>query len=70
MALADTVRTTLGPRGMDKLIHDDRVSRAAWGRVGVAQDLGKQQGRAAAVLRLASARSGGGSAARRRRCCC
>jgi hypothetical protein len=25
-ALADTVRTTLGPRGMDKLIHDDRVS--------------------------------------------
>lgn len=26
MALADTVRTTLGPRGMDKLIHDDKVS--------------------------------------------
>jgi hypothetical protein len=25
-ALADTVRSTLGPRGMDKLIHDDRVS--------------------------------------------
>lgn len=25
MALADTVRTTLGPRGMDKLIHDDKV---------------------------------------------
>lgn len=24
MALADTVRTTLGPRGMDKLIHDDK----------------------------------------------
>ncbi len=25
MALADVVRTTLGPRGMDKLIHDDKV---------------------------------------------
>jgi len=24
MALVDTVRTTLGPRGMDKLIHDDK----------------------------------------------
>ncbi|KAI8466230.1 MAG: chaperonin complex component [Monoraphidium minutum] len=24
MALTDTVRTTLGPRGMDKLIHDDK----------------------------------------------
>jgi len=23
-AVADTVRTTLGPRGMDKLIHDDK----------------------------------------------
>lgn len=29
MALADTVRTTLGPRGMDKLIHDDKVG-ACW----------------------------------------
>jgi T-complex protein 1 subunit eta len=29
MALADTVRTTLGPRGMDKLIHDDKVGRCA-----------------------------------------
>lgn len=29
MALADTVRTTLGPRGMDKLIHDDKVSLTA-----------------------------------------
>lgn len=28
MALADTVRTTLGPRGMDKLIHDDKVGAA------------------------------------------
>lgn len=28
MALADTVRTTLGPRGMDKLIHDDKVGDA------------------------------------------
>jgi T-complex protein 1 subunit eta len=26
MALVDTVRTTLGPRGMDKLIHDERAS--------------------------------------------
>lgn len=25
MAVVDTVRTTLGPRGMDKLIHNDRV---------------------------------------------
>lgn len=25
MAVVDTVRTTLGPRGMDKLVHDDRV---------------------------------------------
>jgi T-complex protein 1 subunit eta len=24
-AVADVVRTTLGPRGMDKLIHDDKV---------------------------------------------
>lgn len=24
MAVADVVRTTLGPRGMDKLIHDER----------------------------------------------
>lgn len=24
MAVADVVRTTLGPRGMDKLIHDDK----------------------------------------------
>jgi hypothetical protein len=30
MALADTVRTTLGPRGMDKLIHDDKVSGGRW----------------------------------------
>ncbi|KAF8070892.1 CCT7 [Scenedesmus sp. PABB004] len=32
MALADTVRTTLGPRGMDKLIHDDK------GRVTISND--------------------------------
>lgn len=25
MAVVDTVRTTLGPRGMDKLIHNDKV---------------------------------------------
>lgn len=25
MAVADTVRTTLGPRGMDKLIHNDKA---------------------------------------------
>lgn len=25
MAVADVVRTTLGPRGMDKLIHDNKV---------------------------------------------
>ena len=25
MAVVDTVRTTLGPRGMDKLVHDERV---------------------------------------------
>ena len=25
MAVADVVRTTLGPRGMDKLIHSERV---------------------------------------------
>ena len=25
MAVVDTVRTTLGPRGMDKLVHDDKV---------------------------------------------
>ena len=31
MALADTVRTTLGPRGMDKLIHDDKVRSAQRG---------------------------------------
>lgn len=30
MALADTVRTTLGPRGMDKLIHDDKVWWGGW----------------------------------------
>jgi hypothetical protein len=24
-AVADVVRTTLGPRGMDKLVHDDKV---------------------------------------------
>ena len=29
MALVDTVRTTLGPRGMDKLIHDDKVGHLA-----------------------------------------
>jgi T-complex protein 1 subunit eta len=27
MALVDTIRTTLGPRGMDKLIHDDKVQQ-------------------------------------------
>ena len=27
MAVVDTVRTTLGPRGMDKLVHDDKVCR-------------------------------------------
>eukprot|EP00775_Hariotina_reticulata_P013203 gene13203-13334_t len=32
MALADTVRSTLGPRGMDKLIHDDK------GRVTISND--------------------------------
>jgi chaperonin GroEL (HSP60 family) len=31
MAIVDTVRTTLGPRGMDKLIHDERASGAAAG---------------------------------------
>jgi hypothetical protein len=25
IAITDAVRTTLGPRGMDKLIHDDKV---------------------------------------------
>ncbi len=25
MAVVDTIRTTLGPRGMDKLIHNDKV---------------------------------------------
>lgn len=39
VAVADVVRTTLGPRGMDKLIHDDRVSWIAtlpssWARAG------------------------------------
>lgn len=29
VAVADVVRTTLGPRGMDKLIHDDRVGGRA-----------------------------------------
>ncbi len=32
MAVVDTVRTTLGPRGMDKLIHDDKVRRGCCGR--------------------------------------
>jgi T-complex protein 1 subunit eta len=31
MAIVDTVRTTLGPRGMDKLIHDERASVSAAG---------------------------------------
>jgi hypothetical protein len=33
VAVADVVRTTLGPRGMDKLIYDDRVrsTAAVWG---------------------------------------
>ena len=35
MAVVDTIRTTLGPRGMDKLIHNDRVRNA-----GVVQILG------------------------------
>jgi len=30
MAVVDTVRTTLGPRGMDKLIHDDKVRRGCY----------------------------------------
>lgn len=34
MAVVDTVRTTLGPRGMDKLIHDARVR-------GMRQSLGR-----------------------------
>ena len=31
-AVVDVVRTTLGPRGMDKLIHDDKgsVTSASW----------------------------------------
>lgn len=33
MAVVDTVRTTLGPRGMDKLVHDDRV----WGSLYLVQ---------------------------------
>lgn len=33
MAVVDTVRTTLGPRGMDKLIHDSKV-RSAHANVG------------------------------------
>lgn len=28
MAVVDCIRTTLGPRGMDKLIHDEKVSAA------------------------------------------
>jgi hypothetical protein len=28
MAVVDTVATTLGPRGMDKLIHNDKVQQA------------------------------------------
>jgi hypothetical protein len=37
MAVVDTVRTTLGPRGMDKLIHNERVrrDRAAGDRLAV-----------------------------------
>ncbi len=33
-AVVDTVRTTLGPRGMDKLIYNDKVSfpRVRWAR--------------------------------------
>lgn len=31
MALTDTVRTTLGPCGMDKLIHDDKVGGGGGG---------------------------------------
>ena len=31
MAVVDTVRTTLGPRGMDKLVHDDKVG--SWRRM-------------------------------------
>ena len=27
--MVDTIRTTLGPRGMDKLVHDDRVGALA-----------------------------------------
>ena len=30
MAVADVVRTTLGPRGMDKLIHDSSVRFFFW----------------------------------------
>ena len=29
MAVVDTIRTTLGPRGMDKLIHNDKVGSKA-----------------------------------------
>ena len=29
-AVAEAVRTTLGPRGMDKLIHDGNKVRLAW----------------------------------------
>lgn len=29
MAVVDAIRTTLGPRGMDKLIHTQRVSAAS-----------------------------------------
>ena len=30
MAVADAVRTTLGPRGMDKLVHNSQVRRAIY----------------------------------------
>lgn len=43
MALSDTVRTTLGPRGMDKLIHDDKVRLGRGLRSGAGWHRGRQQ---------------------------
>ena len=51
MAVVDAVRTTLGPRGMDKLIHTDRVRTQTFARAGLGlcrfflqQQLGLVQG--------------------------
>ena len=64
VAVADVVRTTLGPRGMDKLMHDDRVSGEGSGRQSVVPPACRlagcwEQAAAAALGRRPEAAAGG-----------